>query len=103
MFDTASSPIRTVADIHAVNADAVSSTGYFDPGYLESTGRRIVGSPIPTDDDRGHVIVALPGGSYGVTFYQRTHYLNGHGLHNYAVTSRVFRHVSSARRFARSL
>lgn len=100
-FNPAASPIRTVADIYAVDSAAISSTGYFTPGYLESDGRRIVGSPIPSSDDAGHVIIKLPNGHYGVTYYQRTHYVGGHGMHNYAESSRVFRHVQSARRFAR--
>lgn len=101
-FDPATSPIRTVEDIRAVNAGAISSTGYFDPGYLESHGETIVGSPVIIDADSGHVIIRKPGGHYAVTFYQHTHYVNGYGLHNYAETSRVFRHVQSARRFART-
>ncbi len=102
MFDIATTPIRTIADIRAVNESAISSTGYFDAGYLESRGEQIVGSPVVMNDDMGHVIVRKPGGSYGVMFYQRTHYLNGVGMHNYAEGNRTFQHVSSARRFART-
>lgn len=45
MFNTSSSPIRSIADIYAVYSAAIIATGYFAPGYLESQGEAIIGPP----------------------------------------------------------
>lgn len=100
MFNPQTDPIRTLDDIRAVNAVAVSSTGIFDPGYLEGFGERIVGSPVVSTSDMGHVIVESAAG-YSIMFYQRTRHTNGVGLHNY-MDSRRFSHAQSARRYART-
>lgn len=100
MFSVTNSPIRTLDDIRAVNSESIRSTGVFDPGYLESYGERIVGSPVIINNDSGHVIIESRFG-YNIMYYQRTHFVNGVGLHNYR-EPRTFKHAQSARRYART-
>lgn len=100
MFDPVSSPIRTLADVRSVNDVAIQSTGVFDPGYFESYGGRVIGSPVVSNSDSGYVILESAAG-YQIMYYQRTHFTTGVGLHNY-MEPRTFAHPQSARRYART-